>query len=207
MSLVEVELPRTTVASAGDVGPFLREACRRIDRFLLRGQLAGFVPSDFEKTYRVLQGLDAANLTTGKLFCEWGSGYGVVACLAAMLDFDSCGIEIEPELVEAAQQLADDFDLPVDFICGSFIPEGGEVLEHAGDEYAWFTPDVGDTHTRLGLEPDDFNVIFAYPWPDEEKITEAVFDRFAGRGALLLTYHGGDTFRLRRKTRQRSYRR
>ena len=47
--------------------------------------------------------------------------------------------------------------------------------------------------------PADFDVIFAYPWPDEERLIRTLFDRLAGVGAKLLTYHGGDDFQLRRK--------
>jgi hypothetical protein len=46
-------------------------------------------------------------------------------------------------------------------------------------------------------------VIFAYSWPDEELVVGELFDRYAGAGALLLSYHGGDEFRLRRKARKR----
>jgi hypothetical protein len=45
-----------------------------------------------------------------------------------MLGIDACGIEIEGELMDAAQQFADDFGLPVEFIRGSFIPKGGDPL-------------------------------------------------------------------------------
>jgi hypothetical protein len=47
------------------------------------------------------------------------------------------------------------------------------------------------------------DVVFAYPWPDEESVTGELFDRYAGAGALLVTYHGGDDFRLRRKAARR----
>src|SRR5262249_14444713 len=123
MPLVELNLLISGDAVPGDVRSFLREANRRIAQFQLHGRIPGFVPSDFERTYAVLRAL-AADRPHGNRFCEWGSGFGVVACLAAMLDFDTCGIEIEGELVDAAQQLAGDFGLPVEFIPGSFIPTG-----------------------------------------------------------------------------------
>jgi hypothetical protein len=118
--MVELNLLIGETAMPGDVRSFLREAERRIERFQLTGRVPGFVPSDFERAYGVLRALTAAELATGNLFCEWGSGFGVVACLAALLDFDACGIEIEGELVDAARRLAADFDLPVEFMRGSF---------------------------------------------------------------------------------------
>jgi hypothetical protein len=81
-----------------------------------------FVPSDYGATCPAASLLRAA---PGRLFCEWGSGFGVVACLAALLDFDACGIEIDEELVEAARQLAQAFDLP-QFVRGAH-PGRGEV--------------------------------------------------------------------------------
>jgi hypothetical protein len=196
MSLTNVRLePRATPLPA-EVRAFLREADRRIDEFQRHALVPGFVPSDFIQAYRFLDCLGEANLTRGNLFCEWGSGFGVVACLAAMLGFDAVGIEIEGSLVDQAEQLADDFGVSVEFIRGSFIPCGSDV--HEIGDFSWLTTEEDRTNEDLGLDPDDFDVIFAYPWPDEEDVTEALFERYARKGAVLATYHGGD-FRLRRK--------
>ena len=51
----------------------------------------------------------------------------------------------------------------------------------------------------LGLEVRDFDLIFAYPWPNDEELTASLFERFAAPGALLLTYDETDAVRLRRK--------
>ena len=146
MALVGFDLPLDSTAIPRDVRSFLGEAERRVRRFLRTGRFAAFVPSDFARAYRILRALADADLAPSTLFCEWGSGFGVVACLAAMLD-----------------------------------EENG-------------------AHDELGLDPDDFAVIFAYPWPDEEQVTAGLFQRYAAPGAVLLTHHGGAEFRLRRKT-------
>ena len=203
MPLVDLDHRSRTEKLPADVRSFLREAKRRIERFQLTGRVPGFVPSDFERAYAVLRDLAAADLAPGNLFCEWGSGFGVVACLAAMLDFDACGIEIEGELVEATRRLADDFGLPAEFIRGSFVPPGGEAHVHAGGRYAWLTTEADQAYEELGLRPDDLDVIFAYPWPDEERVTSDLFERYAAVGAVLVTYHGGADFQLRQKTRPR----
>ena len=194
MPLIDLDVPPCEGRMPRDVQKFLREAERRIRKFQRDAHLPAFVPSDFACVWNVLRAFAAANLAPGQLFCEWGSGFGVIACMAAMLDFDAFGIEVEGELVDAARRLADDFGLPVEFAHGSFLPNG----TRADGEYAWLSTDAADAHEELGLDAEDFGVIFAYPWPDEEGLTERIFEQHAAAGAVLVTYHGGDEFQLRR---------
>src|SRR5262249_41749811 len=161
MSLVELNLPVDRSAIPGDVRAFLREATRRVEQFQRDSRLHAFVPSDFEGAYAALHALAESDLAPGTRFCEWGSGFGVVTCLAAMLEFDACGIEVEPELVDAARRLADDFDVAAEFVRGSFIPPGGEVYVEHGGGFSWLTVEAEEA----GYTPDEFDVIFAYPWP------------------------------------------
>src|ERR1019366_5888488 len=203
MPLTDVRLELADVEIPADVGAFLREADRRIEEFQHHARVPGVVPSDFTQGYGFLRALADADLTQGNLFCEWGSGFGVVACLASKLDFDAVGIEIESDLVDEAEKLADDFGLSVEFIRGSFIPKGGEVYVNKQTGFAWMTTDEDRGNEDRGLEPDDFDVIFAYPWPDEEGVTERLFERYGRKGAILATYHGGDGARLRRKKSKR----
>jgi hypothetical protein len=198
--LADLILPPDTATLPREVCAFLREAERRIDRFQKECRVPGFVPCDFTQVYRVLRALAAGVLTRGNLFCEWGSGFGVVTCLAAMLDFDACGIEVECELVDAARDLARDFDLPVEFTHGSFIPKGSARFLGSKDEFAWLATHEDAGWHEAELDADDFDVIFAFPWPDEEKAIAALFERHAGPGAVLLTYHDAGSVRLRRKT-------
>jgi hypothetical protein len=195
MPLVDLNLPIDAAALPAEVRAFLREADRRIERFQRECRAPGFVPSDFAGAYAVLRAIAEADVAPGRLFCEWGSGFGVVACLAAMLGYDAVGIEINRDLVDAAGQLADDFGIPVEFVHGSFIPPG-ETID-AGGGFSWL--ETEETGADVELGPDDFDVIFAYPWPDEEASTEALFERCAAAGALLASYHGGADFRLHRK--------
>jgi hypothetical protein len=198
MPLLDLDLPVDRAAVPRDARSFLREATRRIERFRRASRTPAFVPSNFAGAYRALRAL-AADLTPGRLFCEWGSGLGVVACLAALLGFDACGIEIEGELVEEARRLAEDFDLPVEFVRGSFIPAGAAGAVAEGGEFCWLTAGGASPLGELGLAPEDFGVIYAYPWPDEEGLTADLFERHAAAGAVLLTHHGGGAFRLRGK--------
>jgi len=45
----------------------------------------------------------------------------------------------------------------------------------------------------------DFDLVFAYPWPNDVELTHQVFDRCAARGALLLAYYDDDAIALYRK--------
>jgi hypothetical protein len=205
MPLTEIRLEPSRERLPADVAAFLREAERRLRRVQSAQHSAAFVPSDFVGAYRALRALSERGLARGAFFCEWGSGLGVVACLAALLDFDACGIEIEPALVAAAQRLARDFELPAQFACGSFIPAGAIAEVSTDSAFAWLTTDSTepiDDPDGFGLDVDDFDVIFAYPWPDEEHFTAALFERYAAPGALLLTHHSTCEFRLRRKVRK-----
>jgi hypothetical protein len=199
MPLAELKLPIGPTRVPADVRSFLRAARRRIARLDQSCHIPGFIPSNYERVYAALHALAEMGLAPGNLFCEWGSGIGVVACLAAMLDFDACGIEIEPELVDTARNLAEEFGLPVEFAHGSFIPRRARGCLDTGDGFAWLTTDGGDGHEELGLSPDAFDVIFIYPWPDEERMVARLFGRYAASGALLLTHHACEDFRLRRK--------
>jgi hypothetical protein len=198
MPLVDLHLPRTA-AIPPQASTFLREAEHRVERFRQERVMPAFVPSDFTAVYTALRALEESDLAPGRYFCEWGSGFGVAACLAAMLGFDACGIEAEEELVDCARRLADDFGLPVQFACGSFLPAG----KVADGEFAWLVTGAPCGHRELGLDPEDFDVIYAYPWPDEERLTADLFARVARPGAVLASYHGEGEVRLRKKTGRR----
>jgi hypothetical protein len=72
-------------------------------------------------------------------------------------------------------------------------------MVQAAEGFAWLTTDCDYAYQAMGLCASDFAVIFAYPWPDEERLMEGLFERYAGEGALLLTYHADKDFRLRRR--------
>lgn len=187
---------------ARDVNYFLREANRRIRHFQEDHNIPGFVPSDHLQVYQALRFIAQAHCAPGNHLCEWGSGFGVVACLGAMTGYFACGIEIDLHLVEAARQLAVDFDLQVEFYHDSFIPYGGEKSVEPFEATGWLTTHAGTCRQDWGLCPENFDVIFAYPWPGEEEIIETLFEESAGTGALLLTYHGQEGLRLQRKIKR-----
>src|SRR6516162_2233266 len=139
-------MPLHSVPCPSPVGPipiniraFLREADRLIRGYYRRYRNSAFVPCNFRGAYGILQHLATQAESAGTLFCEWGSGFGVVTCLAALLEFDAYGIEVDSTLVRASRRLAADFDLPVQFAHGSFIPVGDRILTRAAGSFAWLT--------------------------------------------------------------------
>jgi|tagenome__1003787_1003787.scaffolds.fasta_scaffold20577059_1 predicted O-methyltransferase YrrM len=202
--LAEIEFQPSDESLPPDVAALINEARQRIETLEDRSRAAmpAFVPSDFVLVYQALAAVQSANLATGRRFLEWGSGIGVVACLATKLGFNSIGIEIEQPLVAIADELAAAYDLDAQFICGSFVPEGTNVTVGTADDFAWLSTTGEVAYDELDLQPDDFDLIFAYPWPGEEQIIFDLFADHAATGALLLTYHGIEGIRLHRKIKQ-----
>ncbi|MHC4878796.1 MAG: hypothetical protein ACYTGL_20290 [Planctomycetota bacterium] len=188
-----------------EVAAFLRDAEDRVNDYIehSRTRVGGFVPCDFVAAWHTLRTISDQNLSAGQVFCEWGSGFGVVACLASLLGFEAYGIEIEERLLEESRELADAHDLPVEFVLGSFIPDGSaQVLdEEYSHESFWLSDDTQPAYDELELWPEDFDVVFAYPWPNEETAIDRMFDQTAGKGALLLTYSQLEEVRIKRKIR------
>jgi len=200
MPLVTLEVPIELAPLPADVSAFLNEADQRIERFAQQARVHAFIPSDYVLVYDALRSLAARSVAPGNAFCEWGCGMGVVACLAAMAGYEVCGIEINQELVEEARALADDFHVPVEIVCGNMIPPGGDRhADNASLEMAWLEMGGPDAYDELGLDIDDFDLVFAYPWPGEEQVIYDLFEHYAATGAVLATYHGIEGVRLQRK--------
>ncbi len=214
MSLTEIPLPAAGVLEAiaipEAIERFVTEAERRIEEFQERTSHSprlGFVPSDFRAVHRVLPWIRSQRLAAGISFCEWGSGFGVVAMLAAAEGFHATGIEVDRVLLAESIRLASDFHFDVDFVGESFVPDGSRVAPAEMDEMAWMDYEAPAAYEALGCDPDDFDVIFAYPWPGESRVIYELFDAHACTGALLLTFHGVEGLRLHRRDARRRGRR
>ena len=206
MPLIELELSIEECELSSDAQEFVLEALQRVTEFSQHkpDRMSGFIPCGFKTVAKAIQTIRDQQLSPGRLFCEWGSGFGAIASLATIFGFDASGIEIDPMLVDEARQLASDFNLSPEFIHGSFIPQGGEHhTEYANDDFYWLVTESDSAYEELGLGPDDFDLIFAYPWPGEERVVEGLFEDYAAQGALLLTYNQFDAVRLRRKVSNR----
>ena len=174
----------------------------RIAEFMLSNDetIPNFVTCDFHLIDLAMTWLQKNHLITGNNFCEFGSGYGVVTLLAADRGMKSVGIEIEPTLVERSTALAEELSLDAEFYCGSFIPRDiGDLSDLAADIENVDTSQ-GDVYEEIGMSMDEFDLMFAFPWPGEGGFFEAVFDAGAASGALLMTYRGRDGVNVVRKT-------
>jgi hypothetical protein len=199
--LLELLLVPDVARPPADVRRFLREARRRVRRFQRSRDIPAFAGCDFTLVYAALRAIEGR--PPGQWFCEWGSGFGVVSCLAVMLGLEAWGIEAEGELVGAARRLADDFSLPAEFVRGTFIPAGAEAGLTRGREFAWLSRAVRSGYEAMGLGLEEFDLVFAHPWPDEEALVAELFEGHARAGAMLLTYHADGELRLREKATPR----
>ncbi len=207
MPLIPLTLPESLPPVPPEAQRLIDDALARIDAFVeahLNEPIPSFVPSDFAMVCSALAAVARERLAPGRLFCEWGSGAGVVTCLAAMLGFDACGIEFEVELVDLAESLARDHHVRAAFCYGNFVPAGGQDIAEDTEEFQWLAVGGPDPYEQMDLEIDDFDLVFAYPWPGEEQVIERLFERFAAAGALLMTYNGREGIRLFRKQSRRA---
>ncbi|ANM30402.1 hypothetical protein ABI59_13705 [Acidobacteria bacterium Mor1] len=188
-ALENVPLPELSGgALPAEVAEFLADAQRRIGDFRPRRRIAEFQSCDGALIYGTLDAIRQAGLAQGPRFCEWGSGFGVATCCAALLGMQAHGIEIEEELHREARGLAAAHGIEAGLHLGSFKPDG---------LYEERLPDREPA--PLGFAPTDCDLVYAYPWPAEERWVEALFAHYAAPGTLLLTYHGGVTQKLRRR--------
>lgn len=204
MTLTPLDLNLKSSPLPSQVERLLDDADERIERLQFERRdrpIAAFVPCDFVAAYRALAYITELDLAPGHRFVEWGSGAGVVTCLAAMLGFDAIGIEVEEDLVKLATELAEDFEIDTEFFTGSFVPDGMEEGIEEQHDINWLRTDTVSAYSDIDLEPDDFDLVFAYPWPGEEDIVFDLFEECGAVGALLLTYHGHEGLLLHRKKR------
>lgn len=167
-------------------------------RWLVDHPRDGLVSSRLESVFPILSKLALERCPPGSLFLEWGSGFGGVAQLATLVGWRSYGIERQVDLVEEARRLTK-LELvksgpKAEFAWGNFIPPSAESFgDHT--EYEWWSESLPDGYDAIGRDLDEFDVIYAYPWPGEEDLIDALFLEFAAVGSTLVTHHGCSGFR------------
>ncbi len=162
----------------------------------------GYVSADFAAIYQRLIGLRKRATT----FLEWGSGLGVVSIMASRLGFEAYGIEVKSELVHEARQLAIRFDAQPSFAVGSFIPDDFHANIRQGDEFYRTETNELDAYAELKMDLGDFDLIYAYPWPEEHAVFRSIVRRCAAPHALYLRYDAREGLSLTRPAASRQRR-
>jgi hypothetical protein len=160
--------------------------------------------------FAVLEEVTRRNLPPTRVFCEWGSGFGTVTCMASLLGYEAYGLEIDEELVRLSRAIARRLGIPVEILCTSLFP-AGYAASSGVDGAALVTPEsVSDPNANdeargplrydgMEIAIADIGVFFAYPWPEERELMQELFDAVAREGALLVVYHTDTDIRVFRK--------
>ncbi len=201
--LDRIEIPSSVdeISLPLDVKSSIAEAQRRIESFQdcwEKTKIEQFVAADYQLVYQTLVWLKQTQPLIGNRFLEWGCGFAVVSALASKLGFDAVGIEAEDVLLDQGRETVAAWEVPVELIHGDFLPPGAEQL--ANDPTL---PSLGHrarcAYELLEMDLDDFAITYAYPWPGEDDFHEAVFNRYAAGGALLVLFCGPNEIRVWRK--------
>lgn len=181
----------------------LRSCESRIEAFQDRWdqpQIEQFVAADYRLVFQSLNWAVHNQPMIGRRFLEWGCGFAVVSVLAECLALNAIGIEAESVLLEQGHRTVADWQSKAELVHGNFLPPGSEdladdpTLPSIGHE-------IGSAYQSIGLDLDDFAIVYAYPWPGEDDFHERVFDRHGAAGALLMLFCGPNDVRLWRKDR------
>jgi hypothetical protein len=151
-----------------------------------------FVPADYRSVAAVLEQLRPQ----ADSFLELGSGVGVIAITAARLGYDAAGIEVDPWLVGAAEDLAAEFHAPATFANGTFVPES---FQETVDRHETEIPTIADgvpAYAELGRQLDDFDLVYAFPWPGTEELFFELVRDHGRPGALFLTFGATEGCRI-----------
>lgn len=184
----------------GKVADLIAEADRRCDDFFAAGlgrRYPRYIPSDPAIVHAAMACLKESGDLDGNVFCEWGCGFAVATCMAALIGYEAYGIEIEPELADLADELAADLDIPARILCTSYLPEGYEECDGVGGKDL-LPPEATTSGSRgpdttpsyEGLDPTEVDVFFVYPWPGQEELMMDLFEITSSEDAILLIYLG-----------------
>ena len=213
MALEELDLDGMETELPAEAAAVIDEANRRIDELFESEQnrkYPRYLPSDPAPFYSALAHLTAKDIPLGKVFCEWGSGFGVHSCLAALLGYEAYAIEIEPDLADLADKLAESLKLNVETLCTSYVPEGFE--SYAGvDGDVLIRPEemtYNDRDSSVEFEPSyegmphtaaEVDVYFMYPHPSDQDFMISLFEAIAVEGAILVAYYAQGDIHAYRK--------
>lgn len=181
MSVLPVEIDLPPVHLPHHVEILLQQTAEAMEDWQGNRENHTFVPADYVLVFDALCALRPRMTVPKPYFLEWGSGVGIVTLLAATLGWSASGIELQPGLVRESRSIARMFDIPATFINGSFFPQDKEAVDN-----------LEEICRKV-------NLLYVYPWPDQELEIFDLFDRIAKPGTFLLTYYGTEDVRVFRK--------
>ena len=209
MALEEIAIDLPSSSAPQEVTELVAEANLRIDAFFESEENKRFpqyLPSDPLLLHGALAELTRRDLPLGRVFCEWGSGFGVATCVAALLGYDAYGLEIESELIVESRSLASDLNIPAHFCETSYVPAeldsfagvgGEELIRTVPISYDGIRVDL--TYEGTEIDISEIDVFFVYPWPGDQDFMQQLFDAVAVEGAILLAIHAeGDIYAHRK---------
>jgi hypothetical protein len=160
------------------------EIWRRFDIEVRQQSWHPFVPVEYEDVLQMLMKLRGPDLK----FLEWGSATGVITIMADFLGFDAYGIELDPNLVAIARELAEKYESKAKFAEGSFLPEGYVWQARDGDKRLGTIGQGRSGYLALQMPLDEFDIVYGYPWDGEADIMRDVMRRYGRPDARLIVY-------------------
>ncbi len=144
----------------------------------------GYVSADYLAIYQMLLEFKER----GRTVLEWGSGLGVMTIMASRMGFDAFGIEAEEGLIDISNSLCAKYDSQAVFAHGSFIPDEFEWQPSADEDVDRTEVDAAAAYYLFDMEIRDFDLVYAYPWPDEHGLFRSIFRQFSQPGATFMIY-------------------
>ena len=161
------------------------EFWHRFDAEVRQDSWHPFVAADYDRVRSALLSLRRP----GRPFLEWGSATGVITIMADLMGFDSCGIELDPSLVEVARGLAVGACSNARFAEGSFVPTGWVWKPRGGSDRRVGTIGRGRSgYLELGRSLADFNIVYAFPWTGEGPMMLDLMRCHGHKDALLVLH-------------------
>ena len=204
--LHRIDLPRRfdEAPIAAPVETFIAAAKEAIQTFQDRWEaidIEQYVPSDIALVHRAVLHVAERPDRIGNRFLEWGCGFGIQTHLAEHEGWDAVGIEAVAALVQAGRGFVDghwigDHVPGGEIVVGNFLPTqmDNNLRPRRGSSIDARYPSLGHAadpaYEALGLDIDDFALVYSYPWPGEHDFHAEVFDRYAAPGAYHLQFRG-----------------